>query len=156
MNSDQIKEVKKLGKKCRAVTIGNNSLCLHFDSEVDKPSVVHGTISGTFATVVSYPLESSQVTYSRCGFDLGKSGKCLGYISTPSYSEEWLTFLKLVKPTDKIRADFILGNNNQLLRDRELFLDQCRLVILRGKQRLVLTVATQVSLNNSARMVQYS
>jgi hypothetical protein len=80
------------------------------------------------------------------------NGACFATV-TPQ-RETWRTMVDLLRAGDRLTLVWLAGNNNQYLREAELFLDEVRLAVTRGERRLVFPVAHTVTPDNSARMIR--
>jgi hypothetical protein len=80
------------------------------------------------------------------------NGACFATV-TPQ-RETWRTVVDLLRAGDRLTLVWLAGNNNQYLRDAELFLDEVHLAVTRGERRLVFPVAHTVTPDNTARMIR--
>jgi len=152
------KEFKKLARICDSALVRTDSsgttitlIFRHDGVGMDKlPIITDGRITTQYGDVhVSYLVKARTIVYGG-----EKPIKCFGHISCCRFSEAWQTMVDCLKPGDVVGIRWVLGNNSNLLNERELFFDSCEITLDRGKRRLHFPVEQRVSLQNTARMAQ--
>jgi hypothetical protein len=151
-------EFKKLAKICDSAVVRTDSdgTVIDLIFRVNGPGmrrlpiITEGRIITQYGDVhVSYPVKAVTTVY---GGDRPVS--CFGHISCCRFNEAWQTMVACVKPSDVVGVRWVLGNNSELLNERQLHFDSCEITLSRGKQLLHFPVEQRVSLQNTARMAQ--
>ena len=93
--------------------------------------------------------------------------KAFDMIHTPSFTQEWLTLVSLLRQGDTLEVSWLADTNGYVKKaifagDSEtesytsLHLDQTKVIIHRGKTQLTFQIGLSVCPSNSARMFQYA